>query len=174
MGSERRRKRIRGSPNRLGPNCMIRAPKPSTLAQCGPCHSILLTDYIVGAEATDGFSNADLQPILLVFYGEIGSVRSAVKKHKREKTIAAKSAILSPAHCEVTFTTRSSDQALCSATAIADVNDIRKRVTLNFVVQAPFGRVPRCRQSASARKFLLDPCSTCDAGKFGKRHARVF
>jgi hypothetical protein len=58
---------------------MSRAAKPSPLAQSGPCHSILLTDYITGAEAT-GFSNADIQPILLGLYGEIGSVMSAVKK----------------------------------------------------------------------------------------------
>jgi NTP pyrophosphatase (non-canonical NTP hydrolase) len=64
---------------------MSRAAKPSAPVQAEQCQSILLCDYIKGAEATDRFPKADIQPILLGLYGEVGSVMSAVKKHKRDK-----------------------------------------------------------------------------------------
>ncbi len=47
--------------------------------------SILLSEYIVGAQATDRFPATEVQPILLGLFGEVGSVMAAVKKHKREK-----------------------------------------------------------------------------------------
>jgi NTP pyrophosphatase (non-canonical NTP hydrolase) len=47
--------------------------------------SILFTEYITGAEPADRFPKTEIQPILLGLFGEIGSVMSAVKKHKREK-----------------------------------------------------------------------------------------
>jgi NTP pyrophosphatase (non-canonical NTP hydrolase) len=59
--------------------------RSSTPVQGEPCQSILLSDYIKGAEATDRFPKADIQPILLGLFGEVGSVMAAVKKHKREK-----------------------------------------------------------------------------------------
>jgi NTP pyrophosphatase (non-canonical NTP hydrolase) len=47
--------------------------------------SISLRDYILSAEATDRFSKDDFEPILLGLFGEVGSIMSAAKKHKREK-----------------------------------------------------------------------------------------
>jgi NTP pyrophosphatase (non-canonical NTP hydrolase) len=43
-----------------------------------------LRDYAAGVEATDRFGKQDVQPIVLGLFGEVGSVMSAVKKHKRE------------------------------------------------------------------------------------------
>src|SRR6266849_1716391 len=57
----------------------------SSLQSSQARQSILLADYIKGAEATDRFSSTEIRPILLGLYGEIGSVMAAVKKHKREQ-----------------------------------------------------------------------------------------
>ena len=46
--------------------------------------TVLLHQYAAGVEATDKIDKDDVQPILLGLFGEIGSVMSAVKKHKRE------------------------------------------------------------------------------------------
>lgn len=46
--------------------------------------SILLREYIAGAEATDGFSKDELKPILLGLFGEVGSIMATTKKHRRE------------------------------------------------------------------------------------------
>jgi NTP pyrophosphatase (non-canonical NTP hydrolase) len=48
-------------------------------------HSILLSDYIDGARATDKFSDSDIQAILLGLYGEVGGVMATAKKYKRDK-----------------------------------------------------------------------------------------
>lgn len=55
-----------------------------TAAGGNPRASILLQDYALGVEATDRFGKADIQPIVLGLFGEVGSVMAAVKKHKRE------------------------------------------------------------------------------------------
>lgn len=57
--------------------------QPNLIASGKP--SILISEYIKGVEATDRFLKADLQPILLGLFGEVGGVMSAAKKHKREK-----------------------------------------------------------------------------------------
>jgi NTP pyrophosphatase (non-canonical NTP hydrolase) len=49
-----------------------------------PHVSILLREYTLGVEATDLFGKSEIHPILLGLFGEVGSVMSAVKKHKRE------------------------------------------------------------------------------------------
>jgi NTP pyrophosphatase (non-canonical NTP hydrolase) len=49
-----------------------------------PKTTVLLRDYAAGVEATDRFGKQDVQPIVLGLFGEVGSVMSAVKKHKRE------------------------------------------------------------------------------------------
>jgi NTP pyrophosphatase (non-canonical NTP hydrolase) len=65
---------------------MSTPPNPTVPVQeTKACQSILLSDYIAGAEATDRFPKTEFQPILLGLYGEVGSVMSAVKKHKRDK-----------------------------------------------------------------------------------------
>ena len=46
--------------------------------------TILLREYAAGVEATDRFGKGDVQPIVLGLFGEVGSVMSAVKKHRRE------------------------------------------------------------------------------------------
>jgi len=46
--------------------------------------TVLLREYATGVEATDRFGKNDIQPIVLGLFGEVGSVMSAVKKHKRE------------------------------------------------------------------------------------------
>lgn len=46
--------------------------------------TILIRDYVRAAAETDRFSMADVQPIVLGLFGEVGGVMSAVKKHKRE------------------------------------------------------------------------------------------
>jgi NTP pyrophosphatase (non-canonical NTP hydrolase) len=46
--------------------------------------TILLREYAAGVEATDRFGKDEVQPIVLGLFGEVGSVMSAVKKHKRE------------------------------------------------------------------------------------------
>jgi NTP pyrophosphatase (non-canonical NTP hydrolase) len=46
--------------------------------------TILLREYAAGVEATDRFGQDEVQPIVLGLFGEVGSVMSAVKKHKRE------------------------------------------------------------------------------------------
>jgi hypothetical protein len=57
----------------------------TTIQASAACQSVLLSEYISGAQATDRFPETELQPILLGLFGEIGSVMAAVKKHKREK-----------------------------------------------------------------------------------------
>ncbi len=47
--------------------------------------TILLSDYLKQAATTDRFTDADLQPILLGLFGEVGSIMAAAKKHHREK-----------------------------------------------------------------------------------------
>jgi NTP pyrophosphatase (non-canonical NTP hydrolase) len=49
-----------------------------------PRATILLREYAAGVEATDRFGKDEVQPIVLGLFGEVGSVMSAVKKHKRE------------------------------------------------------------------------------------------
>lgn len=44
----------------------------------------LLREYAAAIEATDRFRRDEIQPIVLGLFGEVGSVMSAVKKHKRE------------------------------------------------------------------------------------------
>jgi hypothetical protein len=46
--------------------------------------TILLREYASSVEATDRFGKDEVQPIVLGLFGEVGSVMSAVKKHKRE------------------------------------------------------------------------------------------
>jgi len=45
---------------------------------------VLLREYAAGVEPTDRFGKNEVQPIVLGLFGEVGSVMSAVKKHKRE------------------------------------------------------------------------------------------
>jgi len=51
--------------------------------------SILITEYMSRVEPTDRFSSADLQPILLGLFGEVGSIMATVKKLHREKEVYA-------------------------------------------------------------------------------------
>lgn len=46
--------------------------------------TILLREYMDGVQSTDRFRADEIQPIVLGLFGEVGSVMSAVKKHKRE------------------------------------------------------------------------------------------
>lgn len=46
--------------------------------------TVLLREYAAGVEATDRFGKKEVQPIVLGLFGEVGSVMSAIKKHKRE------------------------------------------------------------------------------------------
>jgi NTP pyrophosphatase (non-canonical NTP hydrolase) len=57
----------------------------TTIQASATRQSVLLSEYIAGAQATDRFPETELQPMLLGLFGEIGSVMAAVKKHKREK-----------------------------------------------------------------------------------------
>jgi len=57
-----------------------------TIVQTSPaCQSVLLSEYIAGAQATDRFPETEVQPILLGLFGELAAVMAAVKKHKRER-----------------------------------------------------------------------------------------
>lgn len=47
--------------------------------------SILLTDYMAQVEPTDRLPVADLQPILLGLFGEVGSIMATAKKFHRER-----------------------------------------------------------------------------------------
>jgi len=46
--------------------------------------TLLLREYACAIEATDRFRAEDIQPIVLGLFGEVGSMMSAVKKHRRE------------------------------------------------------------------------------------------
>jgi len=46
--------------------------------------TVMIQEYLAMVRATDQFSEADVQPILLGLYGEVGSIMTAVKKLKRE------------------------------------------------------------------------------------------
>ena len=48
--------------------------------------SLLLSDYVNEISATDVLDLADIDPILLGLYGEVGGIMSTAKKHIREES----------------------------------------------------------------------------------------